>query len=134
MNKKLIENLYQAWNQDDPKKFDDLISEWYTIFSDPGDGWEGKTLDKDTYKTRVQFSRKAFPDLKFSVSQLIEEGDRVAVVWSAEGTQLGDLPGIPATKKKLTFAGQTVYQIKNGKVSGHWQTMDRLGLFMQTRS
>lgn len=129
MKKQIIENLYKAWNQDDPRLFDELISESYTIFSDPGDNWEGQTLNKDAYKIRVQYSRKTFPDLVFSISQLIHEQDRVAVIWSAEGTHLGDLPGIPATKKRLTFSGQTVYSIRDGKVSGHWQTIDRLGFY-----
>ena len=131
MHKKLIEDLYKTWNQDDLSALDTLIAEDYTIHSDPGDAWEGKTLSRDEYRTRLLHSRKAFPDLVFETSQIVSEESFVAVIWTASGTHLGDLLGLPSTGKKLTFSGQTIYQIKDGKVAGHWQVIDRLGFIQQ---
>jgi predicted ester cyclase len=63
--------------------------------------------------------------------QLIHERDRVAVIWKASGTHLGDPRGLPVTGKRLSFSGQTFYLIENGKAAGHWQTIDRLGFIQQ---
>ena len=127
----LIRRLYETWSQDDLTSLDSLIAERYTVFSDPGDAWEGQTLDLGTYRNRLLYSRQAFPDLVFDIMQLIHERDRVAVIWKASGTHLGDLRGLPATGKKLGFSRQTFYLIKKGKAAGHWQTIDRLGLIQQ---
>jgi steroid delta-isomerase-like uncharacterized protein len=131
MGNELIIKLYDTWSQDDLTAIDSLIAERYTIFSDPGDAWEGQTLGREGYRNRLLYSRKAFPDLVFEIAQSIREDDRVAVLWKASGTHLGDLPGLPATGKKLSFSGQTMYLIKDGKVAGHWQTIDRLGFIRQ---
>ena len=133
MGKELVAELYRVWSQDDLSKLGSIVAENYTVFSDPGDGWEGKTLTPEEYRTRLMYSRNAFPDLVFEISHLIGEEQFVAVVWKATGTHKGDLPELPATGKKLIFTGQTTYLIKDGKVSGHWQTIDRLGFIQQLR-
>lgn len=57
----LIRRLYEIWSQDDQTRLDSLIAERYTVFSDPGDAWEGQTLDRGTYRNRLLYSRKPFP-------------------------------------------------------------------------
>jgi steroid delta-isomerase-like uncharacterized protein len=131
MGSDVIRKLYQTWSQDDLTNLDSLIAEKYTIFSDPGDAWEGQTLDRDAYRKRLLHSRRAFPDLVFEIAQLIRQNDRVAVIWKASGTHRGDLRGFPATGKRLSFSGQTFYLIENGKAAGHWQVIDRLGFIQQ---
>ena len=85
------------------------------------------------YQERVRYSRSAFPDLLFTIHETVATGNRIAVRWSAAGTHAGDLHGLPATGKYLTFAGQTIYEIKHGRVAGHWQSVDRLGFMQQLR-
>jgi len=134
MEKKLITNLHEIiWNQGTLAAVDTIVSEAYTIFKDAGDAWEGLTLDRDTYRKRVLYSRNAFPDLIFKIETMVHEKDLVAVIWKAKGTHLGNLTGLPATGKKLSFEGQTVYKIVDGLVAGHWQTVDRLGFIQQLR-
>ena len=133
MGSDLIRRLYETWSQDDLTSLDLLIAERYTVFSDPGDAWEGQTLDRGTYRDRLLHTRRAFPDVVFKISQLIEDGDRVAVIWEATGTHLGDLRGLPATGKRLSFSGQTFFLIENGKAAGHWQTIDRLGFIQRVQ-
>ena len=132
MEKKLIADLHEIiWSHGNLDAIDTLVAESYTIFSDPGDAWEGQTLNRETYRKRVLYSRKAMPDLTFKINTIIHENNLVAVIWQASGTQLGDLDGLPATGKKLIFSGQTTYIIKDGLVAGHWQVVDRLGFYQQ---
>lgn len=122
-----------VWNRGEYGEIERLVAPQYTIHSDPGDPWEGQKLDRRTYEERVGYSRHAFPDLAFTVHETVLAGDRVAVRWSAEGTHAGDLRGLPATGKHLRFTGQTIYQMKEGQVTGHWQVVDRLGFLEQLR-
>lgn len=129
----MVRELYRAWNEADYGAVEHLVAPSYTIHSDPGDQWEGQSLDRSAYIERVHFSRNAFPDLLFEIQDLVSAADRVAVRWSAAGSQLGDLPGVPASGRRLTFAGQTIYELKDGLIAGHWQVIDRLGFVQQLR-
>jgi predicted ester cyclase len=123
--KKLID---EVWSQGNLEIVDQLIAPHYTIKHDPGDPWEGKTLDIKTFKERVQMSRHVFPDQKFYIEDLVGEGDKVAVSWRFTGTHQGDIPGLTATNKAVNVSGLTIYYFSNRKMIGHWQVVDRLGL------
>jgi predicted ester cyclase len=82
----------------------------------------------------VRYSRTGFPDLAFTIHDLIATEHRVCVRWSAEGTHAGDLVGLPATGKRLRFTGLTIYDIAGEQVGGHWQVVDRLGFMQQLRA
>jgi steroid delta-isomerase-like uncharacterized protein len=122
-----------VWSGGDLSAVDRLVAARYVIHSDPGDPWEGQTLDRAAYRERVMYSRRAFPDLVFHLHDVIATEQRVAVRWSAEGTHRGDLPGLTATGRRLGFAGQTIYEIVDGQIAGHWQVIDRLGFIQQLR-
>jgi steroid delta-isomerase-like uncharacterized protein len=130
----VVAELYRAvWSEGDLGAVARLVAPRYVVHADPGDPWEGKTLDHDGYARRVAYSRAAFPDLVFTTHELVTAGDRVAVRWSAEGTHAGDLRDLPATGRRLGFAGQTIYALEDGRVAGHWQVVDRLGFVQQLR-
>lgn len=131
--KAVVELHRLVWSQGDYAAIERLVAPRYAVHSDPGDPWDGKTLDREGYEERVRYSRTAFPDLAFTVQELVAAGARVAVRWTAGGTHAGDLPELPATGKRLTFAGQTIYELSGGKIAGHWQIVDRLGFLQQLR-
>ena len=43
------------------------------------------------------------------------------------------IPGFPATGNQIRMSGATVYYIDGGRLTGHWQITDRLGVYMQLR-
>jgi len=132
---RLVRELHDVvWNSGELSAVDRLVAPQYVIHSDPGDPWEGQTLDRAMYRARVRYSRTGFPDLTFTIHDLIAREHRVSVRWGAEGTHAGDLVGLPATGKRLYFTGQTIYDILGGQVAGHWQVVDRLGFLEQLRT
>ena len=126
--------LRLVWSAGQYGAIERLVAPRYVIHSDPGDAWDGQTFNRAQYQERVEDPRCAFPDLRFTPLELVAAGDRIAVRWQAEGTQSGDLRGVPATGKRLRFAGQTIYQLVDGQVAGHWQVVDRLGFLEQLRT
>lgn len=123
--------MEQIWNQANFQLVEQLVSPAYHIVEDRGDPWEGQTLDHDLFVQRVRYSRNAFPDLRFEIQQMVEEGERVAAKWIMSGTHLGDLPQLPATGSAFSVDGMTIYLFKDGQVSGHIQVFDQMAFLMQ---
>jgi steroid delta-isomerase-like uncharacterized protein len=130
--RRLSNFIRQIWDEGDADAADVYVAETYTIFHDPGDPWDGKTLDRAGFKDRVRKSRAAFPDQRFDIQGLFADGDSVVMTWLWNGTHEGDLPGFPATGQMIRMSGATVYTFDSEeKLTGHWQITDRLGVFQQ---
>jgi steroid delta-isomerase-like uncharacterized protein len=83
----------------------------------------------------MQALREGFPDIHYTLADLIAEGDRVAVRWQWRGTHRGTFRGpggtYPPTEKQLSNDGMAVFQIKDGKVARSWLLTDRLGFLQE---
>jgi len=49
----------------------------------------------------------------------------------AEGTQQGELLGIPPTGKHLRFGGMSIFRLAEGKIAEQWEEWDKLDLMRQ---
>ena len=88
-------------------------------------------VDRGGLKAVVNAYRRAFPDLKFELHDLVHEGDRVAVRWTATGTSRGEFMGIPATNTRGIVEGLSMIEVKNGKIVRDAAEMDVLGFMQQ---
>jgi steroid delta-isomerase-like uncharacterized protein len=127
----LKEFIRRVWNEGNNDAASDYIASAYTIHHDPGDPWEGLTLDLEGFKERVRKSRAPVPDQRFDIQEMFENEDSVAITWLWQGTHLGDIAGFPATGEQIRMSGATVYYFDGDRISGHWQIADRLGVFQQ---
>jgi len=75
--------------------------------------------------------RAAFPDSVLKVDEEIAEGEKVVIRWSFSGTHQGSFLGIPATGKRVTWTGITIYRIVDGKVVEEQGEEDFAGFFRQ---
>ncbi len=73
----------------------------------------------------------AFPDLYFTVEDLIAEGDKVVARLTVRGTQQGVFMGIPPTGKHVTVTAIDINCFAGGKSVEHWLNMDTWGLLQQ---
>lgn len=81
----------------------------------------------------------AFPDLHYTIEEVIVEGDTFAARWTARGTHQGPLHGplgsfvgnLPPTGRPVAFQGITMGRVVNGKAGESWVIMDQLGLLRQ---
>jgi steroid delta-isomerase-like uncharacterized protein len=91
----------------------------------------GKITGVDAYKQRAQMFITAFPDLRLTVNDTFDEGDKQVLRWTATGTHKGELMGIPPTGKSVTITGMTIGHFQNGKLVESWENGDTLGLLQQ---
>ncbi len=123
--------IEEVWSQGNVDAADDYLAPHYTLHHDPGDPWDGQTLDLIGYKDRVRRSRAPFPDQRFTIQELIAEHDRVVATWQWRGTHQEDIPGFPASGKSIAMSGMTVYIFDGDRIAGHWQIVDRLSVYQQ---
>jgi steroid delta-isomerase-like uncharacterized protein len=87
------------------------------------------TLDEDIAAARDE--RKALPDLRVTVNQIVAERDLVMVYWTAAGTNTQPGMGLPATGKKVKVDGMTLLRFKSGKICEEWSVWDMLSVMQQ---
>ena len=104
--------IREVWSDGRLDAVDAYLGRSYTIYHDPGDPWEGRTLTLDEYKERARVSRAPFPDQRFELQHLFADGNAVVATWLWAGTHMGDLPGFAATGRRITTSGATVYLLR----------------------
>ena len=55
---------------------------------DEYDPWSGQTIDHETFKKMVLYSRNAFPDLNFDIQERVGENDSIAIRWIMSGIRI----------------------------------------------
>ena len=94
-------------------------------------GVPGGVRGRESLKDLIEAYRRAFPDLTFTVEDLVAEGDRVVARYSGQGTQRGELMGISPTGKHVTLTGIAVRRFVNGRIDETREEYDALGLLYQ---
>jgi len=131
---KLVRFIESVWNAGDIESVESFIAGTYTIHHDPGDPWHQQTLSIEQFKERVRTSRAPFPDQKFSIQNLLSEGDLVSITWLWNGTHKQAIAGFDASDRIIEMSGATLYFFDRGQISGHWQISDRLRVYQQLLS
>jgi steroid delta-isomerase-like uncharacterized protein len=127
-NKTIALRFVHVWDTDDPSILDELaapnIRVSYPILPRPIQGAKA-------FKEVLASIRAGLPDIKIETGDLIAEGDVVVAPWTISGTHLGELMGIPASGREVSWGGITVYRIEDGKVVDERGEEDGLGLLRQ---
>jgi steroid delta-isomerase-like uncharacterized protein len=85
----------------------------------------------EAYRALVERLRVSFPDLHFTLDDLIASGDRVTVRWTMDATHGGPLGNVPATGRRIQQKAIVIYRFEDGKIAEGWAQMDRLGVLQQ---
>ena len=75
--------------------------------------------------------RTVFPDMTMTVEDIIADGDRVVVRWSARGTHGGDLAGFPPTGRPVSVTGIGIHRFVGGRIVENWSQFDQMGMLQQ---
>ena len=125
-NKAIMHRGYEALNQRNLAVFDEMCTPDF-VFHYASRRLEGR----EAFKQFLSMWITAFPDLHFTVDDIIAEGDAVVVRHTARGTHQGELMGIAPTGKEVTSTGIVICHIVNGKAVAEWMNADTLGLLQQ---
>ena len=73
----------------------------------------------------------AFSDQRWTIDQVIAEGDLVAIHCIHSGRHTGNFFGLPATGRQFAYNQMHMIKMRNGKGVEHWAVRDDAGLMRQ---
>lgn len=128
-NKNIVRRLYdEVWNKRKLDVVAQIISPTHALL-DPF--VSGSQVGPELYCRRVLDLTSSFPDLRFTLEDVIAEKDKVVVSWVIFGTHKGDFMNIAATGKKVSVEGITIHYIRDGKILDSNARWDAMGLLRQ---
>jgi predicted ester cyclase len=119
-NKALAHRFWEELlNGGKTEKMNELIAIDY-IYHGPG-GHEIKGIED--MKKFITWVHTSFPNIHFTVNDLIVEGDKVVSFWTMKGTH--------KSNKQIEQQGVIISRVVNGKVVEDWEIFDRLAIASQ---
>ena len=91
----------------------------------------GRNRGPESMRGLATMLRTAFPDLHFTIEELVAEGDTVAGRLTMSGTHQGPLMGMPPTGRSVQQDHMHFVRFRDGKAIEHWGVRDDLGMMQQ---
>ncbi len=127
-NKAMVRRFFEeVWSTGDIGRRDDFLHADYRGHMAGAEA----PIDRDGWTAWFQGFRVAFPDARFTVEDLLGEGDRVAARLTMRGTHAGALNGIPPTGRAVVVTGMSIERLVGGRIVEGWNQNDALGLLTQ---
>jgi predicted ester cyclase len=114
-------------NEGDLSALDELAAPGYVNHSAPA----GVPANREGLKQLTAMFRRAFPDGRMTIEDMVAEGDRVATRKTFRGTHRGELMGIPPTGREVAIGLIDIVRLGGGKVVESWSVADDMGLLQQ---
>lgn len=118
----------EVWNQGKVEVLDELLAPEYVNHTpsvgNPPPGPNG-------LKPIVLAMRRAFPDLHFTIEEVVATPNAIAIRTTMTGTHAGDLFGIAPTHRRVTVAQIQIERVRGGRIVEHWRVTDELTLMRQ---
>ena len=85
----------------------------------------------DGIKALVKKNNEAMSEWQFTIEDMVCDGDKVALRWSATGIHTGSFMGETPTGNRVNHKGTGIYEIIDNKVVSDWLISDNLGFVTQ---
>jgi len=123
-NKALVRRwIEEGFNRQNLAVVDELIAEQFSV--------NGQTIGRDGLRMSMSRHLMGFPDLRVTIDDILAEGSKVGVWYTAEGTHRGQFEGIPATGKRVKWSGFDLLTVEHGKITQARFISDFFGLMTQ---
>src|SRR5215469_11740367 len=126
-NKALVRRFIDYLNKDLFAPTDEFFATGYR-YHNPS---SPQVKDLSALKEYNTAAYSAFPDLRFTLEDMVAEGDKVVYRASATGTHKGEFMGIASTGKRVTFTSIVISRIANGKFQEDWESLDGMYVLQQ---
>ncbi len=129
-NKALVRQMVEEiFNQGSIDRADDFLA---PDFAEREEVPPGLADGREGVKQLTMMWRRAFPDLKATVEDIVAEGDKVVIRQTWTGTHTGsDFMGVPPTGKRVSVGVIDIIRIAGGKLVEHWGLMDSMAMMQQ---
>jgi predicted ester cyclase len=114
-------------NQGKTSVADELFTPGFTDREAENKGYGGLV----GFKQYVTELRRAFPDLHYTIDDIIGEGDKTVVRLTGSGTFKNEFMHMSPTDKHATWSEIHIGRLSGGKIAEHWGRADQLGMLQQ---
>ena len=123
--RRFVDEIFVQGNAD---AVDELVAEDFIPHTWPysGDG-------RADLKAAIDRVHAGLADVRFTIEDLVAEGDRVAVRLSSAARHVGDFMGMPASGRSYEVDEIHFFRLRDGQIVEHWHQMDTMGLMQQLR-
>ena len=83
------------------------------------------------YLMIIAMMRGGFPDIQWTIEDMITENNKVAVRFTIRGTHKGVFFGVPATEKSIVVQAMNFYCLADNQIIEEFGQPDMLGLLTQ---
>ncbi len=123
-NKAIVRRFYEAANKHDVDLVAELVAPDYVDYTNRIEGVE-------SLKQFGNMFIKGFPDIHWTIEDIIAEGDKVWVRTTITGTHRGEYRGVPPTGKEITMRCVDILRIVDGKIVEVWAVDDVLDFYQK---
>ena len=121
----VIRRYFDAWNAKDESVLDEVIAPDH-VHHAPANA--DVVTGPAGMKQLMRKYMGAFPDTRFTIEAVVDQGAVMAVRWTAVGIHQGALDGIAPTGNVVTVLGLTIMRVAGGKIAESWVNWDFFGL------
>ena len=94
-------------------------------------GAPGQAPGLRSFKQINTMLRAAFPDLRLTVEEMVSEGDRVSVRFTARSIHQGEFWGAPPPGSRVAWEVISIVRLAGGKIAERWSQSDVASLRQQ---
>lgn len=106
---------------------DEIVSPGYVDRSpDPG-----QAPGREGLRHALIALRRAFPDFRSSIDEMIAEGEKVAYAAVSRATHQGEFHGIAATGRAVEIEEMHIVRVVDGRIVEHRALYDTVGMMRQ---
>jgi steroid delta-isomerase-like uncharacterized protein len=121
----------RGWEEIANQKNIDALEEFYAadaVWHEPDQELQGL----EEIRQYVDLNFGAFPDVNFTVEDVIAEGDKVVTRWTVRGTHQGETEEFgPPTGRQIELEGLTLHRLEGGRIVEEWERFDNLSFLQQ---
>jgi len=108
-NKAIIRKAFEAVNKRNLAMLDEVYAPDYV-----DNFLQVRSLE--SFKEFLTEAFEGFPDLQFTIEDIVAEGDKVCVYYTETMTHTGEFEGIAPTGKKITYSAVCINRVVDGKI------------------
>ena len=126
-NKAVVRRFFDEFaNKGDSSVIDEIYSPQFVMHV-----VDGPSVGVDSARRGYPSFRDAFPDVKYTIEDMIAEGDMVAFRMTIEGTHLGRFMNVAPTGRKIRYSRFGIIRLEHGKWAEGWVLTNQMSLLQQ---
>jgi steroid delta-isomerase-like uncharacterized protein len=131
-NKQLVWRWFEeVWNKQREEAIDEMFAPAGKAYGFPQP--DSVLIGPENFKTIHRNFLGAFPDVQITRRDIICEGDRAAITWTATMTHLGDALGFPPSLQRVSLEGCSVLVVRDGQIHEGRNYMELQGLIQRLK-